>query len=136
MKQLEYLYFNIYTHCSKRSFYPGDLYVRLRTMYLLCLSAGGWILLLQASFLRLIRHSWFSSQSSAMMFAMSVYLVIGFIFHRIFIVNEHDQKIFNKYAQSWDSNPNKKRDLLLSVLVTVIPYLLLLSLKLFFSRPQ
>ena len=136
MKQLEYLYFNIYFFISKRSYFPDDLFVRLQAMYLLCFSAGGWILFLQAGFLRFVRHSWYASQSGAMLFAMTVYLGIALLFHRIFIVNEHDQKIFNKFVQDWDQNPNKKRDLLLSALVTALPYILMFSLKMIFPRPQ
>lgn len=136
MKRLEYIYFNIYNHCIKRSYYPGELFVRLQTMYLLCLSAGGWVLLLQTSFLRFVRRVWFTSHPNAMLFSITIYLIFGLLFHYIFIVKEHDQKIFDKYAQDWDRNPNKKRDLLLSVLVTVAPYLIMASLKLFFPRPS
>jgi hypothetical protein len=136
VKQLEYLYFTIYHHYSRRSYFPDDLTVRLQAMYILSLSAGGWILFLQASYLRLVRQVWFSSSSTAMMFAISVYLIIAALFHRIFIVQEYDQRIFNKYAGDWEQNPNKKRDLLICLLVAAVPYLLLISLKLFFPRPD
>jgi hypothetical protein len=103
-------------------------------MYLICLSAGGWVLLLQAGFLRLVRNAWFSSQEGALLFAITVYMVIGLLFYRIFIVNEYDQKIFDKHSNSWANNPNKKRDLLISVLVAAVPYILLFSLKMIFPR--
>jgi hypothetical protein len=134
MKQLEYLYFNIYNHYSKRSFYPDDSFVRLVTIYILSLSAGGWVLLLEASFLRLVRHVWFTTQSGAMMFAVTVYLVIGCMFHWIFIVNGHDQKILSKFAHSNSRNSNKKTGLILSAIIAVAPYILLASLKIFFPR--
>jgi len=136
MKQVEYLYFNIYCHFSKRSYFSDPLFVRLQIMYLLCFSAGGWILFLETLYLRFLRHAWYSSQAVAMLFAMSVYLGIGILFHRIFIVNEYDQKIYNKYAQAWDRNPNKKRDLFISAFIAVMPYLLMMALKLVFPRPH
>ena len=134
MKPLEYLYFNIYTHYSRRSYFTSDLFIRLQTMYMLCLSAGGWVLLLQAIYLRLVRHVWFTTQSGAMLFATSVYLIIGLLFYRIFIVNEHDQKILDKYARTRNSNTNKKRDLFLSVFIAIVPYIFLASLKMLFMR--
>lgn len=134
MKQLEYLYFNIYNHYNKRSYYPDGLFVRLLTMYLLSLSAGGWILLVQAGFLRFVRQAWFTSPQAAMLFAVSVYLVVGLMFYRIFIVNEHDQKIVNKYADAWNRNPNKKRDLLISALIAIVPYVILLTIKMMFAK--
>lgn len=105
-------------------------------MCLLALSAGGWILFLQASYLRLVRQVWFSSSTSAMMFAMTVYLLITGIFHQIFIVKEYDQEIFNKFSRKWARNPNKKRDLILCLLVAAIPYILLVFLKVFFPRAE
>ena len=71
-----------------------------------------------------------------MLFALTVYLVTAMIFHRIFIVNEKDQQIMSKYEASWNNNPNKKRDLLLSVVMIAAPYLLLGSMSLLFPRNQ
>lgn len=105
-------------------------------MCILALSAGGWILFLQASYLRFVRQVWFSSSSNAMMFAMTVYLLITGIFHQIFIVKEYDQEIFNKFSRTWARNPNKKRDLILCLLVAAVPYVLLISLKVFFPRTE
>ena len=134
MKQLEYVYFNIYNYCQQRSYTLVNLSARLQAMYIVSLSAGGWILLMQAVFLRLVRRAWFSSPSLAMSFAMLVYTGIGLLFYHIFITNSYDEKIFNKYEKSWNSDPNKRNGLLLSVFVTIIPYVLLVFLKLFFPR--
>ena len=134
MKQLEYLYFNIYNYYYRRSDFSSALFFRLQAMYMLSLSAGGWALLLQAAFLRLIKRAWFSSPAVAMSFALSVYLVIGLVFYRIFIIDNHDEKIFHKYEQSWNSNPNKKGVLLLCIFVAIVPYVLLLALSLLFPR--
>jgi len=103
-------------------------------MYLFSLSVGGWILLMQTVYLRMIDHSWFSSRSGAMMFAITIYLLTAMISHRVFIINERDQKIFGKYEESWNSNPNKKRDLMISLFIMVVPYILLVSLATFFPR--
>lgn len=61
---------------------------------------------------------------------------MALIFHRILIVEERDQRIFNKYAQAWSRNRNKKRDLLFAAFVVILPYILLISLKVFFPRPH
>jgi hypothetical protein len=103
-------------------------------MYILSLSAGGWILFLQAAYLRLILNSWFSSQPGAMFFAISVYLIIGLAFYHIFIVNKRDEKILNKFEHLRLNDTNKKRDLLLSLFVAIVPYVLMVSLKVFFPR--
>jgi len=134
MKRVEYLYFNIYNHFYQRSFSSQDFNARIQAMYLFSLSIGGWILFLEALYLRVIRHSWFSSKSGSVMFAASVYLLIALFFNYIFIVNESDRKIFGKYEEAWERNPNKKRDLLISVFVIVAPYLFFASLALFFPR--
>ena len=136
LKPFEYLYFNIYNHCYQRSYQSGELLSRFQAMYLLSFSAGGWLLFLQAMYLRTIKHSWFTTKDGAMLFALTVYLVTAMIFHRIFIVNEKDQQIMSKYEASWNNNPNKKRDLLLSVVMIAAPYLLLGSMSLLFPRNQ
>lgn len=134
LKPIEYLYFNIYNHCYQRSAHSGEFLARFQAMYLFSLSVGGWILLMQTVYLRMIDHSWFSSRSGAMMFAITIYLLTAMISHRVFIINERDQKIFGKYEESWNSNPNKKRDLMISLFIMVVPYILLVSLATFFPR--
>ena len=135
MKRLEYLYFNIYYHSSKLSYFPGAMYVRLQAMYLLSIITGGWLLLIHTGYLRLVKHAWYTNRSEAMLFVLSLYLVIALLFHQVFIVKENDQRIFDKYVDRWDRNPNKKRDLFISIGVAVIPYILLMVLKLLLPRP-
>jgi hypothetical protein len=134
MKPIDYLYFNIYNHFYQRSLHAQDFYARIQAMYLFSFSAGGWILFLEAAYLRMIRHSWFSSKPGATIFAAAVYLMTALVLHHIFIVNERDLKIFQKYEEGWDRNQKKKRDLLISVFVIVAPYLFLVSLARFFPR--
>ena len=87
-------------------------------------------------YLRTVKHSWFTSKDGAMIFAMCVYLLTAMIFHRIFIVNEKDQKIMSKYEEAWNNNPNKKRDLFISMSMIGVPYVLLASMSLVFPRNQ
>lgn len=134
MKPIDYLYFNIYNHFYQRSYQAREFYARIQAMYLFSLSAGGWLLLVEAIYLRIIRHSWFSSKPGAAIFAAAVYLLTALIFHHIFIVKERDLKIFGKYEKKWDRNPNKKRDLLISAFVIVAPYIFLAALSKFFPR--
>lgn len=113
---------------------PDSATVRLKSMYLLCLSVGGWILFLQALYLRLVKNAWFSSQSTAMLFSLSIFGAITYFFYSVFIINGHDQKIFNKYIDTWPNNPNKKRDLFLASLFVSVPFIAMVAIKLFFSR--
>jgi len=134
MKPIDYLYFNIYNHFYQRSYQARDFYARILAMYLFSLSAGGWLLLMETIYLRMYRHSWFTTKPGATIFAATVYLLTALIFHHIFIVNERDRKIFGKYEEKWDRNPYKKRDLLISAFVIVAPYIFLVSLAKFFPR--
>jgi hypothetical protein len=134
MKPIDYLYFNIYNHFYQRSYNFRDFYVRILAMYLFSFSLGGWILFMEAAYLRIIRHSWFTSKPGATIFAATVYLLAALVLNHIFIVKERDRKIFGKYEEKWDRNPKKKRDLLISVFVMVVPYLFLVSLAKFFPR--
>jgi hypothetical protein len=134
MKPIEYLYFNIYNHFYQRSYNSQDFYARIQAMYLFSFSAGGWVLFLEAAYLRMIRHSWFTSKPGATIFAATVYVLTALVLHHIFIVKERDRKIYGKYEEAWDRNPRKKRDLLISVFVIVAPYLFLVSLTKFFPR--
>jgi hypothetical protein len=133
MKPIDYLYFNIYNHFYQRS-YASQFYARIQAMYLFSLSVGGWMLLVETAYLRMIRHSWFTTKPGATIFAATVYLLTALIFNHIFIVNERDRKIFGKYEEEWDRNPNKKRDFMISVFVIAVPYLFLVSLSIFFPR--
>jgi hypothetical protein len=132
VKHFEYVYFNIYANYQQRSQDLTTQPARLWTMYIISLSIGGWVLFLQAAFLRLVRQAWFSTQSLGMSFAIFVYASTALILYRILIINNYDEKIYNKYEPSWTNNPNKLNGLLLSVLMVIAPYLLLLSLKIFF----
>ena len=97
---------------------------------MLALSAGGWILFLQSLFVRFIRHGWFASHAVAMINALTIYTIITVFFYRIFIIEERDQKIFDRYINKWESNPNKKRDLFIASFIAVAPYLSMFSIKL------
>ena len=130
MKHLEYVYFNIFDYCQQRSNDLTNLSARLQAMCIVSFSTGGWVLFMQAAFLRLVRGAWFSSPSMAMSFAVTVYLATALIFYRIFIINNYDEKIYNKYEQSGNNNPNKRSALIFSFIVAIFPYVLLLSLKL------
>jgi hypothetical protein len=134
MKSLEYLYFNIYNHFYQRTYQTREFSARIQAMYLFSLFTGGWILFLEAVYLRTVRHSWFSSKPGATLFAAAVYLLTALILHHIFIVNEHDRKIYGKYEEKWDRNPSKKRDLMITVLAMLTPYLFLISLAKVFPR--
>jgi len=130
VKKLEYGYFTIYHQCTRYSYFPDSLEVRLKAIYLLAISAGGWVLFLQMAYLRFVRNVWFSSHPTAMFFALAVYITLTLLFHRIFIVNENDQRIFNKYESSWNNNPNKKRDLFIVSFIAALPYLAMVAMKL------
>lgn len=106
----------------------------MKCMYLLALSAGGWILFLQQLFLRFVRLEWFASHEGAMINALSVYAGITFIFYRVFIQEEKDQKIFDKYVSRWNENPNKRRDLALASLFAAVPYISMVFMKFFMPR--
>jgi hypothetical protein len=134
MKPVDYLYFNIYNHFYQRSISAQDYSARIQAMYLFSFSAGGWVLFLEAVYLRIIRHSWFTSKPGASLFAAAVYLLTALVLYQIFIVNERDRMIYGKYEEKWDRNPSKKRDLLISVFVIIAPYLFLVSLAKFFPR--
>jgi hypothetical protein len=134
VKRLEYVYFTIYNYCGHQSYFPDSLSVRMKCMYLLALSAGGWVLFLQQLFLRFVRLEWFASHEGAMINALAVYAGITFIFYRVFIQEEKDQKIFDKYVSRWNNNPNKKRDLFLASLIAATPYISMVFMKLFLPR--
>ena len=103
-------------------------------MYLLSLSAGGWLLFLQSLFFRFVRNGWFSSPEIAMINSLAIYTAIAFLFHRIFIVEERDQKIFDKYINAWHNNSHKKRDLFITSFVVAVPYLSMLCIKIYLHR--
>lgn len=136
VKHLEYVYFNVYNYCHQRNQHLTTIPARLQTMYIISMSAGGWVLFAQAIFLRLVRQAWFSSQALAMSFAMLSYLCITFLFYHIFIVNSYDEKIINKYESATTNGTNNRTGLIWSFLAAAAPYLLMVSLKLFFPRQQ
>ena len=134
MKRFEYVYFNIYQYYSRQSYFSNCYIVRLKSMYLLSISAGGWLLFLQSLFFRFVRNGWFSSPVAAMSNALSIYTAMAFLFYRIFIVEERDQKIFDKYINAWHDNPHKKRDLFITSFVAAVPYVSMVCIKLYLHR--
>jgi hypothetical protein len=103
-------------------------------VYLLSLAVGGWLLFLQLVLLRFVRHGWFSNPTAAMFSALTIYTAVTLFFYNAFIVEERDQKIFDKHINSWNDNPNKKRDLFVTSFVAVAPYLFMVCIKLILRR--
>lgn len=134
MKKFEYAYFTIYHYCSIFSYFPDSLHVRLKCMYLLALSAGGWLLFLQQMFLRFVRVEWFASHEGAMINALAIYGAITFLFYRIFILDGKDQKIYYKHESTFQENPNKKRDLVIIALIASLPYIAMIIMKVYMPR--
>jgi hypothetical protein len=132
MKHIDYLYFNIYNYFHSTSQYKESFNVRIQAMYLFALGSGGWLLLMEALYLHLIRHSWFPSRAASTIFAASLYLLTAVLSNYIFIVKDRDQLIFGKYEELFNNNPKRKRHLFISAIVLVIPYLVLLSFAIFY----
>ncbi|MDF2193748.1 hypothetical protein [Paraflavitalea sp. CAU 1676] len=132
MKRLEYAYFQIYHYYHQRNQALTTMAPRMQTMYVASVSMGGWVLLAQALVLRFVRNAWFSSQEVAMAFAMGVFLGTTMLFHRIFIVNSYDEKIYNKFETAWNNHPNKQKAFAGAILVAAAPYLLMFLLRTFF----
>ena len=133
MKHLDYLYFNIYNHFYKASQSRQGVNPRLQAMYLFALGSGGWLLLLEALYLHLVKHSRFSSHAGSTIFSASLYMLLAYLFNQIFIVQDRDLRIFSKYEESSNRNPKRKGHLILSFGILILPYLALVSCAVFFS---
>ncbi len=134
MKHIDYLYFNIYNYFYRISQYRQSFTVRIQAMYLFSLGLGGWILLVEALYLHIIKHAWFSSSVQSTFFAISIYMLTAVLFNYIFIVKHRDLKIFGQYEELSNKNPRRKRHLFISLSVILIPYLALISFAVFFPR--
>ena len=132
MKYLDYLYFNIYNHFYRVSQYRQGFNPRMQAMYLFSLGSGGWLLLLETLYLHLIKHSRFSSHTGSTIFSASLYLLIAFLFNHIFIVKYRDLQIFDKYEGLSNRNPKRKWHFIISFSILLLPYLVLVSLAVFF----
>jgi hypothetical protein len=134
MKHVDYLYFNIYNFFYRISQYRQSVNVRIQAMYLFSIGSAGWLLLMEALYLHLIRHSWFLSQAESGFFAVSLYILTTIFFNYIFIIKDRDLEIFGKYEEVANQNPKWKWHLIFSASVLVIPYLVLISFAVFFRR--
>ncbi|HEX9511508.1 MAG TPA: hypothetical protein VF939_13560 [Puia sp.] len=134
MKHIDYLYFNIYNYFYKTSQDRQSFNTRIQAMYLFSLGSGGWLLLMQALYLHIIRHAWFSSQAESAVFAISIYILTAILFNYIFIVKHRDLQIFGKYEELSNQNPKRKWHLIISFSVLAMPYLALLFFAFFSPR--
>ncbi|HZE83221.1 MAG TPA: hypothetical protein VE035_02885 [Puia sp.] len=134
MKHIDYLYFNIYSYFYKISQYRQNFNARIQAMYLFSLGLGGWLLLFQALYLHLIKHTRFSSRGESTIFAGAIYMLTTVLFNYIFITKHRDLKIFGKYEEFSNQNPKRKWHFILSVTILLMPYLALLSFAIFFPR--
>jgi hypothetical protein len=103
-------------------------------MYLFSLGSGGWILLLESSWLHFFKHNRFNSRQESVLFAMAIYGLTALLFHYIFIVKDRDQKIVDKFEQRFSENPPRNWHLIASIGVLVMPYLVLMGFALFLPR--
>src|SRR5882757_242948 len=115
MKHIDYLYFNIYNYFYRISQYRQSFNTRIQAMYLFSLGSGGWLLLLEALYLHLIKHAWFSSPAESAIFAISLYVLTALLFNYTFIIKDRDLKIFEKYEELSNQNPKRKRHLIISI---------------------
>jgi hypothetical protein len=134
MKHVDYLYFNIYNYIYRISQYRQNFNTRIQAMYLFSLGSGGWLLLMESLYLHLIRHSWFPSAAESTFFAVSLYGLTAILSHYVFIFKDRDLKIFGKYEPISSQNPKRRRHLIISVSVLLIPYLTLFSFAVLFHR--
>jgi len=134
MKHIDYLYFNIYNYFYRVSQDRQNFNARMQAMYLFALGSGGWLLLLEAFYLHVIKHSRFVSRVESTVFAASIYLLTAVFFNYIFIVKDRDLKIFGKYSAIADQNPKQKVHFVVSVIVLSLPYLALLAFTVFSPR--
>ena len=134
MKHVDYLYFNIYNYFYRLSLDRNSINPRMQAMYLFALGSGGWLLLLEALYLHLVKHSRFVSPAQSTVFAGSIYMLCAFFFYYIFIVRDRDIKIFGRYEQLFNKNPRRKLHFILSLGVLVLPYLVLASFAFLFPR--
>jgi hypothetical protein len=134
MKHVDYLYFNIYDYFYRISLERKNFNARVQAMYLFSLGSGGWVLLLEALYLHVIKHSRFSSRVESTIFAASIYMLTLVLFNYIFITKDRDLKIFGKYEELSIPNPKRKRDLIISLGVLSIPYIVLIIFAVFFPR--
>ena len=134
MKHIDYLYFNIYSYFYRISQYRQNVNARIQAMYLFSLGSGGWLLLFEALYLHLIKHSWFTSRATSTIFAGSLYLLTSMLFHYIFIIKDRDLKIFGKYEELLTKNPKRKMHFIISLSILLIPYLVLISFAILFPR--
>ncbi len=134
MKPFAFLYVSIYQRCAQRTSIPDESFVRIQAMYLFSLSAAGWVLLLQAMYLRFVKISWFSTPAHSMLFAVTVYALTALVLYRIFITNETDQKIVNRYGANRYEKSHKKIQEASLVVLYMAPYLLLFLLAIAFPR--
>jgi hypothetical protein len=134
MKHVDYLYFNIYSYFYRISQARQTFNPRIQTMYLFSLGSGGWLLLLEALYLHLIKHTRSASHAESTIFSASVYMLTTLFFNYIFIVKDRDLKIFGKYEEQSNKNPKRKWHFVVSVIVLILPYLTLAALALVFPR--
>ncbi len=134
MKHIDYLYFNIYSYFYRTGLFSQSLNARTQAMYLFSLGTGGWLLLLQALYLHVIKHSRFSSKGESTFFAASIYMLTTVLFNYIFIIRHRDLKIFGKYEELSNQNPKRKIHFIISISILLLPYLALLSFAVLFPR--
>jgi hypothetical protein len=132
MKQVDYLYFNIYRYFYKVSQVRQTFNPRIQALYLFTLGSGGWLLLLEAIYVRLIRGTRFASHGESFVFSLTVYLVSLALANYIFISKERDLKIFEAFGAS--DAPVRKKHQLFSFTVLLAPYLLIVVFGMVFSR--
>src|SRR5713226_631905 len=97
--QIDYLYFNIYNYLYRISPFRQNPSARLLAMYLFSLGSGAWLLVFEALYLHLVRHSWFPSKAGSTFFAISVYSLSAVLSHYIFIVKDRALRILDKYDE-------------------------------------
>jgi hypothetical protein len=133
MKQIDYLYFNIYSYFHNTGACKQSYNARFQAMYLFALGLGGWLLFLQALYLH-ANHSRFSSRGESTLFAAAIFMLTGLLSHYIFIVKERDMEIFGKYEALSGVAPKRKMHFLISLSILLLPYLALLFFAIFYPR--
>src|ERR1700742_1105471 len=103
MKHIDYLYFNIYSYCYRLSQYRQSFNTRIQAMFLFSLGSGGWLLLLESSYLHFVKHNRFDSRVESILFAFAIYGLTALMSNYIFIVKDRDQKIVDKFEPQSES---------------------------------
>jgi hypothetical protein len=122
MKWINYLFFNLYNWYYKDGMYNRRINPCDCAIYLLSLGTGFWLIVFGNLFSNIFYGSNLHYDKSQIMYYAIIPFLVYIFYNNYFYFSDRYLRIYNQFIEYSKTNGNKKRDLIITFTIVIIPF--------------